>query len=186
MLILDSFLLDNYNLFCVQEIVRSEKDSVYLINKCSNSEGNGIHRNSSIKRKKDSIYICGKDTLLFEHVKNLRQKQKIKSVSLHILNKPIGFPYSSIKVDSNRTIFLDGVRTGVLIEKTWLLNIVDFIKINHEYEDNEFTPGNPIVILKVLLEDSIEKELKLFGWNKAPLELQILLMYLMGSSYLVS
>lgn len=181
-LILDSILIDSHNVFCAQQIVRGKLDSLYLRNECHNSEGNGIYLNSTIKRKRDSVFIFGLDTFLFERVKNLKQKEKIKSVSIHIFNKPFGFPYSSIKIESNGVIFLDGMRKGVLLEKMSLLNIVDFKGINHEYEDDEFAPGYPMINMKVHLQEGVEKEVKLLGWNKAPHELQIFLMYIMSSS----
>ncbi|WP_282036007.1 hypothetical protein [Saccharicrinis aurantiacus] len=48
--------------------------------------------------------------------------------------------------------------------------------------DEDFMPGRPIIQIETFLETGIQKEIKLYGWLNAPIEIQVFLMDIMSRS----
>ncbi len=119
----DSFLIDNYNIFCMQSIKYKNSNYGIIDEQCSCMNSNGFYEKSYLLKHENSVSICGEDTITFHKKGNINQTSEVNSVTINILNKPPNFPYSTIKVIPNSKTFLDGIQYEDYSQESKLFNI---------------------------------------------------------------
>ncbi len=179
LLIDDSLIISNYNIFCVQKLLFDKDGSLLVNQKCESLDYKGFGDGVIIAKNDNSIMLAGLDTTIYENMEFNYPKNKIKEVDLSFMNKEFGFPYSTIKMTSEGQLFINGHKKQLSKGRDNILYKFDVGDFESVFISKDFAPGAPIIYVEIIFENEDSKEYKLFGeWFKAPKELQAVVMYL--------
>lgn len=186
-IIIDSILVNNYNPFCNYHLF-SKNDNTYLGDTCLSMKGSGFLAGYRIKSINiDTLLILHKDDSLFLTSIDLENCPRLSKIEISLVNPPIDYDIRVIEIDFNRKLFSVNKKA-----RPWkdAFNIIDDLcfqdkfTLNQQWHDYPVLPGVPLFDIIIQLENNEHHEITVRGLNRASVNIQVLILYLMAFPYI--
>lgn len=186
-IVFDGVFVNNYNPFCNYHLF-SNNDNIYIGDTCLSMKGSGFLSDYRIKKiNVDTLMISNKDDSLFFTSINLETCPRLSKIEISFVDPPIDYDFRVIEIDFNRKLFFVNKKV-----RPWndAFNIIDDLcfqdefTLKQQWHDYPVLPGVPLFDIIIQLENNEHHEIIVRGLNRASVNVQVLILYLMTFPYI--